>query len=307
MYGILGGGGMKMSSRKPDKIVCPRCGKENTKKNLYDSHSDLYRFYGVIPTCKDCIVEMYRNLYDRHEDDIESLYKLCRMLDIPFNRSALQAAQSVVLSRGWMLHQAYITQINSFGKGNNYGSSFDDSESFTLMMDELDDNKSKTIPDHLILKWGDNYSHIQIVQLENFYEDMMSSHDITLPQHKKLLITMCKMNLKMDECLENDDLNNFTKLHGQYQKLLESTGFRPIDNKGASESSGIRTFAQIFEEVEKDGFINPVSVTEHQDIVDKTIQYEMNYMLKLLQQQPLTEPPIDTPKIDGAQVDDVDG
>ena len=89
------------------------------------------------------------------------------------------------------------------------------------------------------------------------------------------------------------------KAHSEYQKLLQSSGLRPIDKLGEQKPWDERSFSQIFEEIEKDGFIKPAPIKENQDIVDKTIQYIMNYTLKLLNQQILTEPPIDTPKIDG--------
>ena len=92
-------------------------------------------------------------------------------------------------------------------------------------------------------------------------------------------------------------MNTFSKMHKEYQSSLQSSGLRPIDKVGGAEASGMRSFSQIFEEIEKDGFIVPAPIEEKQDIVDRTIQYIMNYTLKLLNQQALVEPPIDTPKV----------
>ena len=93
-------------------------------------------------------------------------------------------------------------------------------------------------------------------------------------------------------------MGGFSKIHTEYQKLLTSSGLRPIDKIGGAEASGIKSFSQIFEEVEKEGFIKPASVNENQDIVDKTIQYILNYTKKLLNKQVLIDTPIDTPKVD---------
>jgi hypothetical protein len=101
----------------------------------------------------------------------------------------------------------------------------------------------------------------------------------------------------MDRCLEANDISGFAKLHDQYQKLLQSTGFRPIDKNSLSNQSGIKTFSQIFESVEKEGFIKPASIEENQDIVDRTIMYILNYTRKLVGVQKLEFPPLDTPKI----------
>ena len=126
---------------------------------------------------------------------------------------------------------------------------------------------------------------------------MKMAHNIVTPQHIKALIMMCKMQLKMDIFLENDDMASFEKLHRQYQALLQSSGLRPIDKVGGDEATGMRSFSAIFEEVEKDGFIEPIPIKAKQDIVDKTIMYIMNYTLRLLNQTILIEPPIDTPKV----------
>ena len=58
-----------------------------------------------------------------------------------------------------------------------------------------------------------------------------------------------------------------------------------------------RSFSQIFEKIEKEGYIKPAPVDVKQDIVDRTIQYLMNYTLRLLDKQVLPKPPADTPKI----------
>ena len=94
----------------------------------------------------------------------------------------------------------------------------------------------------------------------------------------------------------------FAKVHTEYQKLLQSSGLRPIDKIGGAEAAGIRSFGQIYEELEKDGFIKPELIEESQDIVDRTIQYILNYTLKLLNKEVLTEPPLDTPKVDGSDL-----
>ena len=147
-------------------------------------------------------------------------------------------------------------------------------------------------------RWGDEYTDEEIQDLDKFYIDMHMTHSIVTPQHEKALIMICKLQHKMDKYLDSEDMASFSKLHGEYKKLLQSSGLRPIDKIGGDEATGMRSFSQIFEEVERDGYIKPAPIKENQDIVDKTIQYIMNYTLKLLNQQSLIEPPVDTPRVD---------
>lgn len=289
-------GGVKIDS---DRRKCTCCGEPKHKtRGFYKSYSILYKANdNRTSICRDCAIEIFNSFVGSIENVEQSVFYTCRLLDMYFDKTLFLSVLEQAQAQQSNVMQIYFQKVNSLMQYD--GKTFVDSELSPSDETTLN-NADDAIPVELITRWGEGYTKTKIMQLETFYRDMMISHEINLPQHKKLLVIMCKLNLKMDECLEQDDLKSFSSLHTQYQKLLQSSGFRPIDNKGSSESSGIRTFSQIFEEVERDGFIKPVPISEHQDIVDKTIQYEMNYLLKLLQQQPLTEPPIDTPKADDA-------
>ena len=76
------------------------------------------------------------------------------------------------------------------------------------------------ITPEMLLRWGHNYTNLQISYLENFYQDMHITHTIVTPQHEKALILICKLQLKMDNFLEADDMVGFSKVHGEYQNYL---------------------------------------------------------------------------------------
>jgi hypothetical protein len=107
------------------------------------------------------------------------------------------------------------------------------------------------------------------------------------------------LNILVDRALKDQDWKTFETLNKQLTSVLKDAGFRPIDRVSGSESSGIRSFSQIFEEVEKDGFIVPAPLDVHQDIVDRTIMYLVNYQRKLLNMGALDSPPDDTPDSEG--------
>lgn len=294
-----------------DKIICTSCGKEKKATSpgnrFYQSQSTLYKYYKHIPICKDCIGEIFDSYKSKYKDDKLTMYHLCRLLDLPYSETDYSGAIQNSEKTGWKLYQSYFKQINSFRDLNNIADCFEGSEMLSVQNDSEDDihiheedvelDAFEVTPE-MKYRWGENYSNIEVRDLEKFYGDMHRTHTIVTPQHEKALIMICKLQLKMDKSLEADDMGGFSKMHGEYQKLLTSSGLRPIDKVGGAEASGIKSFGQIFEEVEKDGFIKPESIKENQDIVDKTIQYIMNYTKKLLNKQVLTEPPVDTPRVD---------
>jgi hypothetical protein len=84
---------------------------------------------------------------------------------------------------------------------------------------------------------------------------------------------------------------------------------RTSDTSDADKSGGIRRFSDIYLEVEKDDFIPPWEYYRKingakQDIVDKTIMFILNFMLKFNKSDKLTQIPNNTPKIDLDEIDE---
>ena len=274
---------------------CVGCGKIHNKANFYISSQELHA-NGVLPYCKD-----YIKKYSYNEDKSTNLEKFKFMLmqnSIPFLNDLYD---SLLDSKGDIIG-SYFRQFNSLPQYAGYtwsdGADHNAEQVEEDSVEELINNKSFKITDEMLTRWGGSYSKSEVIYLEKFYRDMHITHTIVTPQHEKALVLICKLQLKMDNALEADDMTGFSKMHGEYQKLLQSSGLRPIDKIGGAEASGMRSFSQIFEEIERDGFIKPAPIEENQDIVDKTIQYIMNYTKRLLNKQVLTEPPSDTPKVD---------
>ena len=287
---------------------CVGCGTLHPKGNFYVSYNLIHK-NGRLPFCKDFIKgKVYTDINDVN---VEKFKNILRQLDIPFLQDIFDSA----INTGGDIVGQYFRQFNSLPQNRGltwinsvfdeeakekYEVSNDDNNNKINMKDNIDD--FNVTPD-MVHRWGDSHTKTEVRDLEKFYRDMHMTHTIVTPQHEKALIFICKLQLKLDQCLENDDMAGFAKINGEYQKLLTSSGLRPIDKIGGAEASGIRSFSQIFEEIEKDGFIKPIPIKENQDIVDKTIQYILNYTLKLINKETLISPPIDTPSVE----DDIDG
>lgn len=282
---------------------CIGCGKTHNRGEFYKSYNTQHK-NGVYPFCKDYIKN---EVYLRDGSiDVEKFKSLLMQMDAPFLIDEFEGA----LDDKRETIGTYFSRINMV---QNRGLRWKDSSSSSddkveVEKSEADEEFDRVYLDdfkptgEMLLRWGENYSNVEIGYLEKFYQDMHTTHTIVTPQHEKALIMICKLQLKMDNFLEADDMVGFAKVHTEYQKLLQSSGLRPIDKIGGAEAAGIRSFGQIYEELEKDGFIKPEPIEESQDIVDRTIQYILNYTLKLLNKEVLTEPPLDTPKVDGSDL-----
>lgn len=279
-----------------EEHFCIGCNQKHRKSQFYVSYNKLHN--GVYPYCKKFIKETVAN--DDGSINIDKLQDILRQIDAPF---LIDYWHISVDSGGDIVGQYFknlkLKQNRDLTWKNSMFAPDDDDEGANCNNYNTVNNDDFNITPEMLYRWGENYNKSELMYLEKFYNDMHITHTIVTPQHEKALIMICKLQLKMDQYLESDDMTGFSKTHSEYQKLLQSSGLRPIDKLGGAEASGMKSFSQVFEEIEKDGFIKPAPIKENQDIVDKTIQYIMNYTLKLLNQQTLTEPPIDTPKVDG--------
>jgi hypothetical protein len=278
------------------KKFCNGCKRNRGLIQFYNSNSPLFSD-GKVPLCKTCIKEMMP------EDDLEKVQSVLRKIDKPFLIDVWNNAKS---STNQTVGD-YFRQINSLHQYRNL--TYDDSIFYdkdnsivekeiskaSESIEEVETEHGKiAVTKELKSKWG-NYPNRDILEMEKLYVEMERANDISTPQHKRQLFFYCKLNVLMDKALEEGDFGGYEKLSRQFDNLTKSSGFRPIDKKDTN--MGIRTFSQIYEEVEKDGYIEPYPITERQDIVDRTIQYILNYQLKLLNAEQLSSPPPDTPKL----------
>jgi len=292
--------------------ICPTCGKKITDKTCYKSGARIYNHLGFVPFCKDCIYETYERYLNDFKDERKAVYVTCRIYNIPYSDIQLEGAlrNQGHISGYAKIFKTYMKNINSLGVFNGESTDislndvllgFYDRDKVVSKDTECNFTSSVDLPQEKLKElaevWGNGYTPKQYLDLEKFYKDMKMTHSIVTPQHIKALMMLCKMQLKLDKFLEENDMTSFAKLHDQYQKLLQSSGLRPIDKVGGDEATGMRSFSHIFEEVEKDGYIPPKKYKTPQDIIDSTIMYVLNYTKKLIGQQPMVEPPSDTPKV----------
>lgn len=285
-------------AKQPTEKICSKCLiHKNIKREFYLAANDFINADNRLPICKECL----SSLVDMQ--NVESLINVMRAVDRPFLKSTYDGSLTKPNQFGEYMRMLATPQnrektyLHSEFEGNH-------EEFIPKTVSELnkagkakEDISFKITPD-LVIKWGGNFSDSEIYQLESFFVAMNEANDITTPQHVESLKLLCKLNVLQNKALEEGSVTDFKNLNTQFNKLMETSGLRPIDRKSSGESAGIRTFSQIWEEVEKEGFIEPYPYQERQDIVDKTIMYLGNYTRKLVNMQSMSQPPEDTPKVE---------
>lgn len=141
---------------------------------------------------------------------------------------------------------------------------------------------------YLAMKWGRLYKPNEWVQLESNYVKMAKKFGISdeTPDSQNTLITICKVNLKMNQALDMGDLDGFSKLTRTYESLRKSANFTAAQNK--IDKDGIfDAIGQVVAFCEKEGGKIPQwNLEVPLDIVDKDINDMKEYYSNLVKEDP---------------------
>jgi hypothetical protein len=276
---------------EPKKKCQGTCGKEKFYKFFYKVDSPLFPD-GMINICRDCVREQV------DVEDIESVIGFLRQIDKPFiEKYWNEAVQSGKYPLG-----EYVRKVNSLQQLKD--KNFENSDGMQGVGKSVDLQSAKS-PDHvenvkgeiieysdeLVNKWGIGYKKHEYLKMEKFYQDMRLTHEIHTPIHVDMLTQLSYMSVERDRLRQASDWTNYTKVSKTIEDMTKSAGFRPVDRQGIDDATGIRSFAQIWEEVEKKGFRRPPTVSFEEDIVDQMIVSLLNYYHRLVGKQILSEIP----------------
>lgn len=136
---------------------------------------------------------------------------------------------------------------------------------------------------YLAMKWGRLYKPDEWLELEKMYEQMMASFDIQDADSINTLLLICKTNLKMNQAIDNGDIEGFQKLSKVSEGLRKSAKFTAAQNK-EGKSDYVDSIGELVRICEKDGFIPRFATDIPQDKVDITLQDMQSYLYKLVTQ-----------------------
>jgi hypothetical protein len=134
---------------------------------------------------------------------------------------------------------------------------------------------------YLAMKWGRLYKPDEWVLLEKTYNEMMSSFDIQDADTINTLILICKTDLKMNQAIDNGDIEGFQKLSKVSEGLRKSAKFTAAQNK-ETKGDFVDSIGELVRICEKDGFIPRFATDIPQDKVDVTLQDMKNYIHTLV-------------------------
>ena len=284
---------------KPKKQCQGVCGKMKAHTFFYKVDSPMFPD-GMINICRDCV----RQQVDT--EDVEQVINFLRQIDKPFvEKYWTESVQSGKNPLG-----EYIRKINSLQQMK--GKTFNDSDHMspvtikkaekTIEKETVEDIES---PDYLLNvndepivfsqalanKWGAGYEKHEYLKMEKFYQDMEATHKIETSIHIDYLTQLSYMSIERDRLRQIGDWQNYPKISKTIEDMIKSAGFRPVDRQSIDDATGIKTFAQIWEKVEKEGWRKPPVAVFNEDVVDGQMIALLNYYHRLVGKQILSEIP----------------
>ena len=127
------------------------------------------------------------------------------------------------------------------------------------------------------------YQPHEWIELEKKYEEMMNSFDIQDSDTIGTLILIGKKYLKMNQSIDQGDMDGYQKLSRVYDSLRKSAKFTAAQNK-EQKSDYVDSVGELVAMCEKDGFIPRFATDIPQDKVDRTLKDMNNYLYKLVTQ-----------------------
>ena len=280
----------KLTNRK--ELYCSGCDSDKPTKDFYKSNGTTDS--GYIPYCKDCCYKY--SLDSNNNFNIEKFKEMLQKIDKPFiyniwntneskigvpNENGTIRCKTLKSAIGYYIKDVSMKQYRDFKYKDSIFEPIDNKNNLNENGEGFIKNKNY-IPSQIIEKWGSNYTVQQIEKLEKFNKDMMNSYDVKTASHKDYLKKICKVSLKMDEALDNDNVNEFQKLSTVYDNLMKSAKFTAVQRSAVDDTGGFATFSEFIEALEKEGFIEPAKIEEDYDIVEATISDMKNYTKKLV-------------------------
>ena len=252
-----------------------------------------------VPYCKTCLFKNFSI------DDMESVMNILYLMDMAYVDEMFKKALAKPSKTEEGTFGNYVSNCAFNHKHLRFKDSDDyiDHESSNENNDNDVDYLGKRQKKEALKRWGDKWSDYELFQLEQFYHDMKAKNRIDTPQDEDYLKKLAKLSVKIDKAIDDDESGKVKQLGDLYSKYMTDSKFRAMDMTDADKQGGIRTFSQIYAEVESEDFIPPWEkyskfLKVGQDLVDKTIMHIENFTLRFNSAERMGIPPSDTPKIE---------
>lgn len=256
--------------KKPEPPKCAQCTKPITTSTAYKSYG-LFAIGDRLPICKDCVLDIYEQYWEKHKDSKLAVFFTCRKIDVPFVtgiyemalttmenlKNKNQANREFVMSPAFAFYMSRVFTTPAIKYGNP--KVFDDGEQFVdgkgqiLSMEDSKNPYDATKNDKdflvkMIKKWGQQRDcHVtEYMFLEKEYEMMVKSYGEPKDYSTEMFFKdIAIINLDVKKCRE--DGRPYNTLIDLRNKLIKSANIDPIDPNSAERTPPIGLVTKMIE------------------------------------------------------------
>ena len=246
--------------------ICFDCIKNNLNYNNLEHAEFFCRTYNLAwkPDLWMKLVEEYQEATFRKYTEL--------ILDLPENRPNL----------------AYETSTHDIWSRTN--KEWEKCRSFTEILNKLANIKESYIT-RSRLKWGEQYTFEELIQLDSLYTRTVKANNIINPLQKEAVKALCKIHVEMDEAIRAKDVKALKDLSTSYATFAKQADLEGMINE--TKTDDITTVAELYDYMEKNGFQFKFNDGYARDEVDRTIKDMQEYLRRLVLEstglQPLLE------------------
>ena len=247
--------------------ICPKCGK---RKKLMFSNNPL----SGQTICFDCINEQldYNNL--EHAEFFCRTYNLPWKPDLWLNLINEHAAATFEAYTTLLLDDKE-NQPNLFYNSTTKdlwartNKEWEKCRSFTQILRKLTPIRESYL-ERGHLKWGEQYTYEELIQLDSVYSRTLKANNITNPLQKEAVKTLCKINIEMNEAIRAKDAKAMKDYSTAYSTFAKQADLEGMINE--TKTDDITTVAELYDYMEKSGFKFKFYDGYDRDEVDRTIK-----------------------------------
>lgn len=120
------------------------------------------------------------------------------------------------------------------------------------------------------LKWGDQYTFEELIQLDQLYTRTIKANNIISPMQKVAVKTLCQLQMKVNQAIRLEDSKALKEYSSAWSTFAKQANLEEMINEAKTED--ITTVAEFFQYMEDQGFIFKYFQGDCKDEIDFAIK-----------------------------------
>lgn len=214
---------------------CCKCGLTTTDLKKFPlSFSKIYACNDYrIPVCKDCMDDLYNNIYlPMLDSDEEAVRRICSKFDIYYNPEIVQKMRDGSRPKKRMSYYIQRTTLQQYAN-RTYDTTLEEEALASKSIDTFEDmNKEHEISEETIKFWGFGFLPEDYEYLDNRYVEWSTSYNIQSKAMESIFQKICMMELQILKGIQKNE--KVDALYKQLNDFMNAAGIQP---KQSSENT----------------------------------------------------------------------